>query len=226
LRKLFSQIRHFWGFFHWTPYTGNSRSTRYGLDFSRNLATNFEIHGEAAYIPDHKKVTLQDDNSVLTNTNSAFSYLLGIRYLTENDITSIIEYYHNGAGYTDKEMDHFFQLVFDGQNQFLSSNIDTFLDKARDMSLKGYGKPHPGRNYLYGRFTQKEPFDVLYFIPGITTIFNLDDTSYSLSPEMVYTGFTNWELRVRFTYLEGPSCSEYGEKMNSNKLELRVRYFF
>lgn len=207
-------------------YTGNSRSTRYGLDFSRNLATNFEIHGEAAYTPNHKKVTLQDDNSVVTSTNSSFSYLLGLRYLSENDITSIIEYYHNDVGYTEKEMDHFFQLVVDGESQLLSSNIATLLDKARDMSLKGYGKPQPGRNYLYGRFTQKEPFDILYFTPGITTIFNLDDTSYSLSPEMIYTGFTNWELRLRFTYLEGPSFSEYGEKLNSNKLELRVRYFF
>lgn len=207
-------------------YTGNSRSRRYGIDFSRNLATNFEIHGEAAYMPNHKKITLQDDYSVQTITESVFSYLLGLRYLSENDITSIVEYYHNDAGYTEKEMDRFFQLVVDGETQHLSANIDTLLEKARDMSLKGYGKPQPGRNYLYGRFTQKEPFDILYFTPGITTIFNLDDSSYSLSPEMIYTGFTNWELRLRFTYLQGSSFSEYGEKLSSNKLELRVRYFF
>ncbi len=94
------------------------------------------------------------------------------------------------------------------------------------MSLRGYGKPQPGRNYIYGRFSQKEPLDILYFSPAVTAIYNIDDTSYSLSPEMVYTGFTNVELRLRFTYLEGPSFSEYGEKMNSNKLELRMRYFF
>ncbi|MDX9962311.1 hypothetical protein [Desulfobacter postgatei] len=207
-------------------YTGNSRSRRYGIDFSRNLATNFEIHGEAAYMPNHKKITLQDDYSVQTITESVFSYLLGLRYLSENDITSIVEYYHNDAGYTEKEMDRFFQLVVDGETQHHCANIDTLLEKARDMSLKGYGKPQPGRNYLYGRFTQKEPFDILYFTPGITTIFNLDDSSYSLSPEMIYTGFTNWELRLRFTYLQGSSFSEYGEKLSSNKLELRVRYFF
>lgn len=207
-------------------YTGNSRSRRYGIDFSRNLDTNFEIHGEAAYMPNHKKITLQDDYSVQTITESVFSYLLGLRYLSENDITSIVEYYHNDAGYTQKEMDRFFQLVVDGEAQHHCANIDTLLEKARDMSLKGYGKPQPGRNYLYGRFTQKEPFDILYFTPGITTIFNLDDSSYSLSPEMIYTGFTNWELRLRFTYLQGSSFSEYGEKLSSNKLELRVRYFF
>ncbi len=207
-------------------YTGNSRSRRYGIDFSRNLATNFEIHGEAAYMPNHKKITLQDDYSVQIITESVFSYLIGLRYLSENGITSIVEYYHNDAGYTEKEMDHFFQLVVDGETQHRSANIETLLEKARDMSLKGYGKPQPGRNYLYGRFTQKEPFDILYFTPGITAIFNLDDSSYSLSPEMIYTGFTNWELRLRFTYLQGPSFSEYGEKLSCNKLELRVRYFF
>ena len=57
-------------------------------------------------------------------------------------------------------------------------------------------------------------------------VINLDDKSYSISPEMVYTGFTNWELRLRFSYLNGGTSTEYGEKMNSNKLELRLRYFF
>lgn len=29
--------------------TGGSKSTRYGIDFSRNITTNFEIHGEFAF---------------------------------------------------------------------------------------------------------------------------------------------------------------------------------
>ncbi len=111
-------------------YTGNSRSSRYGLDFSRNLATNFEIHGELAYIPDHKKITLQDDGSIASREESALSTLIGIRYLSENDITSIVEYYHNDAGYTEREMTRFFQLVVDNQNQLLAANTNTLLDKA------------------------------------------------------------------------------------------------
>ncbi|MBW1669790.1 MAG: hypothetical protein JRI67_03235 [Deltaproteobacteria bacterium] len=207
-------------------YTGDSRSTRYGLDFSRNLAPNFEIHGELAYVPNQKRVILRDDGSAMVQGNAAFSYLLGLRYLWENDIIGIIEYYHNDAGYTEEEMERFFQLVSDGENQFLASGNNVLLERARDMSLRGYGKPQPGRNYLYVRFTQKEPFDILYFSPGFFTIINLDDKSYSISPEMVYTGFTNWELRLRFSYLNGGTSTEYGEKMNSNKLEFRVRYFF
>jgi len=207
-------------------YTGDSRSTRYGLDFSRNLAPNFEIHGELSYVPGQRRVILQDDGSALVQETAALSYLLGLRYLWENDMTGIIEYYHNDAGYTEEEMERFFQLISDGENQFLASGSDVLLERARDMSLRGYGKPQPGRNYLYAKFTQKEPFDILYFSPGLFTIINLDDKSYSISPEMVYTGFTNWELRLRFSYLNGGTSTEYGEKMNSNKLELRVRYFF
>ncbi|MFO8240262.1 MAG: hypothetical protein R6T90_04605 [Dissulfuribacterales bacterium] len=207
-------------------YTGDSRSISYGLDFSRNLAPNFEVHGEFGYVPDQKRVVLQDDGSAMVRESAALSYLLGLRYLTENDITGIIEYYHNDAGYTEEEMERFFQLISDGENQVLASGSDLLLEKARDMSLKSYSRPQAGRNYLYARFTQKEPFDILYFSPGLFTIINLDDKSYSISPQLVYTGFTNWELRLRFSYLNGGTSTEYGEKMNSNKLELRVRYFF
>ncbi len=79
---------------------------------------------------------------------------------------------------------------------------------------------------MYGKFTIKEPFDLLYLTPGITAIVNLDDQSYSLSPEAVYTGLTNLVFRLRFSLIDGENFTEYGEKINSNKLELRIRYFF
>lgn len=206
--------------------TGNSRSSRYGLDFAKNLAANFEIHGELAYLPNQKTTVLQEDGSSLLRERSAISGLVGLRYLSENDITSIIEYYHNDSGYSTGEMDRFYQLVAEGENQLYSSASDLLLDQAREVSRKGYGSPQPGRNYLYGRFTQQEPFDILYFTPGLITIYNLDDHSFSISPEIVYTGFTNWEMRLRCSFREGSSFTEYGEKFAHSKLELRLRYFF
>ena len=206
-------------------YTGNSRSNRYGLDFSKNLATNFEIHGEIAYTPNHKKITLQDDNSLLTGTNSAFSYLLGLRYLSKTDITSIIEFYHNGMGYSKDEMESFYQLIADCKNT-QSALQTTLLGRARDLSLGAYGRPQSGRNYIYTKFTQKEPFDILYFTPSLTAIVNINDHSYTISPEIIYTGVTNLECRLRFSVLNGGDKSEYGEKLQSNKLEVRLRYFY
>ena len=72
----------------------------------------------------------------------------------------------------------------------------------------------------------EEPFEILYFSPGLIAIFNIDDHSYSVSPDLLYTGYTNWEIRLRFTHLNGGHFTEFGEKQNKNKLELRVRYHF
>lgn len=207
-------------------YTGNSRTTRYGLDFSKNLAPNFEIHGELAHVPKQKYRALNEAGQMGAREISDTSYLLGLRYLTENDITAIVEFYHNDDGYTEAETTRFFEKIDTGYSQFLATGDDTILQQALVISESGYAKPQTGRDYLYVRLTWKEPFDILYFTPGVTAIFNLDDESSSLSPELVYTGFTNWEMRLRLSLLNGDEMSEYGEKLNSNKAEVRIRYFF
>jgi hypothetical protein len=89
-----------------------------------------------------------------------------------------------------------------------------------------YGRPNPMQDYLYLRVTQKEPFDILYFTPAITGIMNLNDKSVSISPELLYTGITNLELRLKGIALVGQNGSEYGEKANDYRVELRVRYYF
>jgi len=48
----------------------------------------------------------------------------------------------------------------------------------------------------------------------------------SFSPELLYDGITNLELRLKGTVLVGESFSEYGEKPNDAMFELRVRYYF
>lgn len=207
-------------------YTGDSRTTRYGADFSKNLATNFEIHGELAYVTDQKRSLLTGASDILTEEKTYVSGLLGLRYLTENDITAIFEYYYNGNGYSKSELERFYKLVEDGEAQHLESGQNTLLEKASRLAAAGYSKPFIGRNYLYLKVSQKDPFDWLYFTPALTLIYNADDESATLTPEMVYTGFTNWEIRLRYSVLLGSDDTEYGEKQNSSKVELRLRYFF
>ncbi|MCK5185741.1 MAG: hypothetical protein KAR43_01330, partial [Deltaproteobacteria bacterium] len=72
----------------------------------------------------------------------------------------------------------------------------------------------------------KEPFNILYFTPAITGIFNLKDQSFFLSPELLYYAITNLELRLKTTFLIGDTYTEYGEKASDYRLELRVRYYF
>jgi hypothetical protein len=82
------------------------------------------------------------------------------------------------------------------------------------------------KDYLYLRISQKEPFNILYFTPAITGVMNLNDQSVSISPELLYTGITNLELRLKAIALVGQNGSDYGEKPNDYRIELRVRYYF
>jgi hypothetical protein len=207
-------------------FIGNSRSNRYGVDFSTNLATNLEIHGEFAYLSDLDQKYVSEIGTLTERERSVIKYLLGLRYLTESDITTIIEFYHNGAGFSESELEYFYQLVADADTQLLNTGIDTLFQTAKNISDMGYANPQIGRNYLYLKINQKDPFDILYFTPGLIAILNLDDQSYSISPEILYTGFTNWEFRIRFSLLNGGYFTEFEEKQNENKLELRVRYHF
>ncbi|MGM0665071.1 MAG: HAD family hydrolase, partial [Thermodesulfobacteriota bacterium] len=78
----------------------------------------------------------------------------------------------------------------------------------RNLSESGYGRPNAMKDYLYLRISQKEPLDILYFTPSLTWIFNIDDQSFSLSPEVVYTGITNLELRLKGAVLAGGHYTE------------------
>lgn len=207
-------------------FTGDSRSSRYGIDFASNLTTNFAIHGEFSWIPHTARTVLEENGEINMEESSATSYLLGIRYLSGQNITTIIEYYHNGAGYSEEEMSQYHRLVENARQENDPTASTLLLEKARTLSRRGYGAFQTGRNYGYARITWKEPYDIVYFTPGITTIINLDDNSWTLTPELLYTGFTNWELRLRCSLPSGDNFSEYGEKATANKIELRLKYFF
>lgn len=206
--------------------TGGSRPDRYGVDFSRNVTTNFEIHGEYAYIRNARKTIMDASGTLSTVEADAQSYLAGIRHLTAFDLTTIIEYYHNGAGFSGDEMENYFAFVNRASNLYQSTGKAAALASAKSLADGAYGRSSAGENYLYVRFSQKEPLDVLYFTPSLTLIMNLDDRSYSLTPELLYTGFTNWELRFRTAFLVGGRSTEFGEKQNDYRMELRIGYYF
>jgi hypothetical protein len=204
---------------------GNSRPERYGIDFSRNITSNFEVHGELAFIDDFKKTLVDSDGQIREDVSDVVGYLVGLRYLSAAETTYILEYYHNGRGFSKDEMGQFFSFVESGFQDFLSTGDTARLKKARPIS-QVYGGQNPMRHYLYLRISQKEPFDILYLTPGVTGILNLSDSSFSISPEVTYKGITNTEIRLKGGILLGSQRTEYGEKQNDYRVELRVRYFF
>lgn len=192
---------------------GNSMPNRYGIDFSRNLGSNLEVHGEFAYTPDYNKF-------------NAFSYLFGIRFLTKTDITFFLEYYKNGQGFLHGEMADYYSQIDEVYQVFLQSGDDTYLKSLSADSDPAYSSFAPMRDYLYLRISWKEPWDILYFIPSFTMICNIDDNSFSIAPELLYTPVTNLELRTKISLLVGKKGSDFGEKQNNFRLEFRGRYYF
>lgn len=206
--------------------TGQSKTNRYGMDFSRNIASNFEIHGELAFINDYKKRFIDSDGTVFNNEYDATSYLLGLRYLTKSDTTYIFEFFHDATGFAESEMTDYFSFIDQGYDTYLTSDDDSLLKKASNVAGGSYNRRNPMRDYLYLRVSQKEPFDILYLTPSLTGIFNISDKSFSIGPELLYTGIKNLELRLKTTFLVGDSYTEFGEKQNDYRAELRVRYYF
>jgi hypothetical protein len=206
--------------------TGDSRGDRYGADISRNVTTSLELHGEFAYIPDYTKRYLDNSGVVKEKKFNAVSALAGIRYLTEKETTFIIEYYYNGTGMSESEMDNYYSFIEKADTAYLATGNDTLFKRASAITEGNYGRMNPMKNYLYFRISQKEPFDILYFTPAFTTIFNIDDGSFTSTPELLYTGISNFEFRFRYTLLHGSNNTEYGEKAVDHKFDLRARYFF
>jgi hypothetical protein len=207
-------------------FTGGSRTTRFGADFSRNIGSNWEIHGEVAHIRDFQTRTVDASGKLSGQEYDATSYLLGTRYLTARDTTYILEYYRNGTGFSRDEMEGFFGYIDNGYRTYQTTGNAALLQRATMLSEGNYGRANPMRDYLYLRISQKEPLDLLYFIPAVTAIANLNDRSFQISPEAAYTGITNLDLRLKASFISGPVYSEFGEKPYGFKLELRVGYYF
>jgi hypothetical protein len=204
---------------------GDSKPDRYGVDFSKNLTSNFEVHGELAVIDGHQKNVIDENGNISEEKTDAYSYLIGLRYLSTAETTYIVEFYHNGKGYSQDEMEDFYLFAEKAYQSYISSGNDTLIKKAENIS-NAYGGQNPMRDYLYLRISHKEPFGILYLTPAITGLFNFHDESSSISPELLYKGITNTEIRLRGTILSGKRETEYGEKQNDYRAEIRLRYFF
>ncbi|MCX5828554.1 MAG: hypothetical protein NTV58_11225 [Deltaproteobacteria bacterium] len=203
-----------------------SRTARMGMDFSRNITTSFEIHGELAYIKDYQQPFLDNAGVLQSRSQDVVSGLMGIRHLTTFDLTTILEYYHNGMGFSADDMKNYYNYIRQGYNRYSSTGNAQMLNIAQNLATGGYGRLSPMEDYLQLRLSQKEPFDILYFTPAVTVMFNLDDQSYNITPELLYTGITNLELRLRAGFIRGSRDTEFGEKANDYRFEFRVGYYF
>lgn len=198
-----------------------SRPEKYGVDVSRNLGTNLEVHGEWARTSGLTRPLVLPDGAIGQQTLDPTSWLLGMRYLTDNEVTWIVERYRNGAGYTESQYADFLDLI--------GTAIDPapgLPSRLESLAQSPYARANPGRDYAYLRVSAKDPFDWLYVTPALTVIVNLQDRSYSVTPEVAYTGFPDLELRARAVWLKGDPDTEFGAKPSERRIEAYVRWFF
>ncbi len=207
-------------------FTGDSRTTRWGLDFSKNLLSNLEIHGEVAWIHDFQEMTFLENGQVLTHESDVWSYLLGLRYLTETDLTAIFEYYHNGEGVELDDLQNMYACIDRAYDRYEQTGERSLFGPINRLTKEGFSWRNPLRDYLYLRLIQKEPFDIVYFTPAFTTMVCLNDRSFNLIPELNYSPINNLELRLRGIIPIGGDRTEYGEKQHDWRAEFRLRYFF
>jgi len=206
--------------------TGQSRTTRYGFNFSSNLTTNLEMHGEFAVVNNLDTMAINANGQTTKTQADATSQLIGLCYLSEKETTYFLEYYRSGGGFSRAQIKDFITCVDNSYRTFVNTGNDSGLMRAATLLDGPYGQPNPARHYLYFRASQKEPFDILYFTPAITSIMNLTDASLTVIPELAYSPIINLELRFRTPVLIGKKGTEYGEKQNDYRIELRIRYYF
>ncbi|MBW1908953.1 MAG: hypothetical protein JRJ11_05350 [Deltaproteobacteria bacterium] len=207
-------------------FTGKSKEDSYGVDFSRNIMTNFEIHGEAVFIHEYEKQYIDRDGVQYSRRSDEISYLFGLRYLNKYDTTFIVEYYRNGKGFSEEEMTEYFKFTENAYNTYLLTGNEKKLKKSLSLSKYYFSEKNFMKDYIYFKATQKEPFDILYFNPSLAVMFNVADTSCSITPELLYTPISNLELRLKSTFFQGSSYSEFGEKPFDYKVEFYVKYYF
>lgn len=200
-----------------------ARAESFGVDFSRNLSAALEVHGEWARTLDVTRNLVSSAGVTRSEQLDFDSYLMGLRYLTPGEMTWIAEYYRNGTGYDGQELGAYYQFL----DAALAPGAPAALAaKARTVAQSGYGRANPGRDYVYLKASVSEPFNWVYGAASVTTMINLNDHSYQVTPELSYTGFANWELRARLIVLAGQPQTEFDEKASEARLEVYARYYF
>jgi hypothetical protein len=198
---------------------------RVGIDFSKNLSPAFEVHGDVALVKDYHQYLIDEYGNTSEQEYTALNLLLGLRYLSNQETTYILEYYRNGQGYSGHEYENYLTYIERGYAQYLNTSSKAAVSKSKTYGIY-YNQQAAMRNYLYLKTSQKDPFDILYFVPAITFVYNLDDQSASITPQITYSPLTNFTMDLKTGFLLGGSKTEYSEKLNSTKILLSIKYYF
>ena len=158
----------------------DTQKDKIGFTFSKNLETYFEVHGEYA-----KEIA------------GYHSYLLGLKYVTESDITIISEYYYDSEGLTKDEIRSSIKLL-----------------------------PFPAKSYFINKFSKKEPLGIVYSSVYFKDMLNVEDNSHLDTLGFIYTFKNNLEIDFSYNLNSGDQESEFGKKLVSDFTWLKATWYF
>ena len=76
------------------------------------------------------KFIMDENGNTSEQESNALNLLLGLRYLSGQETTYIVEYYRNGQGYSGSEYESYFTFIETGVSQYLSTGSKTALFKS------------------------------------------------------------------------------------------------
>jgi hypothetical protein len=203
-------------------FADNRHNVKTGLDFSRNIFPDWEIHSEWTFIKNSKITLFSDESTMVTQSHPVNNLVAGTRYLAPFNTTFIFEYLHVGSGYTRDEMDGYWNAI----NYAASSSNPRIAQSVLHADSKFINSQFLSTDYLFFKASHPDPFNFVYFTPSIYSIVNILDHSAMAGLEMIYSRSRNLLFTGRFIALLGRNESEYGSKPAQHRIELRAKWSF
>jgi len=202
-------------------YYGNTSTANIGMDFSRNIIPSVEIHGELGFFINQTK-NIISGGALMPQNIDGTSYLFGLRWLNQWNITTILEYYHNDAGLTVTEYGDYSTFLSDA----VASNISSTISDALNLSKTYFSGSVLMQDYLYLKIFWPEPFKLVDFAASAFIIYNINDSSLSVGIPLEYQPITNLKIIFQPTFFIGNNGTEFGSKQHRGKMEIQASYYF
>ncbi len=200
------------------------QQNKYGFDIALNLTTNFEVHGEFSYEENFERFKIFKESADYEyEIFPVKKYLAGVRYLTVPGTTFILEYIYNEAGLSSDETEQYFDWV---RNDTWPMKFCIPFTLPMEFYKEYFTQQFSMQNYLYLKASHPEPFDILYFTPGIFSIYNIDDNSFQATLDFSYSRFDDFLISLKYSRMFGDENTEFGEKITTEKLEFNFTLTF
>jgi len=198
------------------------RNVKMGLDFSRNIIPDWEVHGEWAYIKSSNSTVFSNESTMVTQSRPVNNIVAGTRYLAPFNTTFILEYLHIGSGYSPDEMDGYWA----GVNYAATSSNPQRIQSVLRANASYFNSQFITTDYVFFKASHPDPFNFVYFMPSIYSIVNILDRSMMAGFEMTYSRSRNLLFTIRYITFLGKNESEYGSKPAHHRIELRAKWSF